>query len=326
MLTAAIVSLLVIAAPPSFSAEASYDALIVLGAGAPPEGWANPVLVERVCEAAQVWKAGRARRLIMSGGATAGHIAEAEMMRAVAVAMSVSSQDVLIEPSSVSTAENAAFTLRLARAAGIRSAALVTHRSHLDRAKGTFERYGGGYWKDLGSFTADGALSTACFPAVKPLDLGSTVDMLIVDVSEDEPIDELLDRPADVPTRRLVEEVLSAARAYQEGRARRLYFAEPVLSSGTAGTSRGSARGHISRTELARIIASAAGVAFDDIRISSARRFDQIPGAVEPADDPWSRIPKPKLAILAPAGDRPWWRDHLSRGLNAMLPPPQFLP
>ena len=326
--------------PAKAADPASYDALIVLGAGAPPEGWANPVLVERVCKAVQERKAGRAGRLIMSGGTTAGHIAEAEMMRAVAVAMGVPARDVLIEPSSVDTRENAAFTLRLARAAGIRSAALVTHRSHLGRARETFELVGAGYWKELGGIEADGALSSECFPPAKPLVLGSTVDMLIIDVSEDQPIEERFDLPEDVPTRRLVEEVLAAGRAYQAGKAKRLYFAEPrvgaaqprvgaaepVLSSAAATLSRGAARGHISRTELARIVASAFGVAFDDITISSARRFGQVPGAVEPADDPWSRIPKPKLAVFAPAGEMPWWRDHLSRGLNAALPAPEFLP
>ena len=155
--------------------------------------------------------------------------------------------------------------------------------------------------------------------------LGSTVDMLITDVTEDESVDELLDRPADVPTRRLVDEVLAAGQAYQAGLARRLYFAEPAASSPTVTGSRGFARGHISRTELARVVATAYGVAWDSIYISSGRRFGQIPGAVEPAEAPWTRIPHPKLAVAAPAVALPWWRDHLSRGANAALPSPQFL-
>ncbi|MCX5789859.1 MAG: YdcF family protein [Elusimicrobia bacterium] len=247
---------------PALAAD-RYDALIVLGGGGPPEGWANPVLVERVCKAVRERAAGRAERLVMTGGYTTGHIAEAEMMRAVAVAMGVPAKDVLIEPSSVSTAENAAFMLRLARTANIHKAALVSHRSHFPRARETFERAGGGWWTDLGVIEADGALSSPCFPRVEPLALGSTVDMLITDVTEDESVDELINRPADVPTRRLVEEVLAAGQAYEAGLARRLYFVEPTASTPTVIGSRGFARGHISRTELARVLATAYGVAFD---------------------------------------------------------------
>ena len=311
--------------PAARAAEPPYDAVIVLGSGAPPEGWANPLLVERVCRAAAEKKAGRARRLIVSGGYTAGHIAEAEMMRAVAVAMGVPAGDVLLEDSSVNTAENAAFSLRVARAAGIRRAALVTHRSHLGRATELFDRAGGGYWSELGGIEADGALSPSCFPPGKPLGLGSTVDMLIVDVTDDQPFDDVLDRPADIPGRPLVDMVLAAGEAYRSGLVRRIYFAEPVPSTSTATASRGSGHGHISRTELARMLASAQGAAWDDIYISSGRRFGQIPGAVEPAEDPWMRIPGARLAVWAPAQQRGWWEDYLRQGRNADLPKPIFL-
>jgi len=155
--------------------------------------------------------------------------------------------------------------------------------------------------------------------------LTTTAEMLIVDVTEEEPFDVVLDRPADVPSPALIAAASSAAAAYRAGLAKRVYFAEPEVSTGTFTSGRGGAHGHISRTELARVLASAMGVAWDDLFISSGRRLGQVPGAVEPAENPWLRIPGARLAVVSTPEQRAWWQAHLKSGLNALLPPAEYL-
>lgn len=301
------------------------DVAIVLGAGAPPVGWANPLLVERVCRGVFDFRAGTAKALLMSGGYTVGHIAEAEMMRAVAVMAGVPEGKIWLENAAVNTVENAAFSLRLARSKGALRASIVTHRSHMPWAMQTFRAAGTDYWVSLSTAEADGARTPACFPRAEALALSATADMLIIDVTEEEPFEAVLERPVDVPSPALTLAALRGAAAYHAGRAKRLYFAIPEPSTGTASVGRGSAHGHFSRTELARVLASALGVALDDIYISSGRRLSEMPGAVEPAQDPWLRIPGAKLAVWAPPERLVWWQTRLKTGLNALLPPAEFL-
>lgn len=297
---------------------------VVLGAGAAPDGWANPMLVERVCRGVAERKEGRVGALLMSGGYTSGHIAEAEMMRAVAVLAGVPASAVWLERSAVNTMENAGFSVRLAKARGASRARLVTHRSHLPWALETFRRAGEGWWVSLSTAEADGALREDCFPRLAALALATTADMLIVDVTEEVSLEEAAAREPDVPSPALARAALLAARAYRSGAAKRLYFALPEPSTGTWTATRASAHGHISAPELARILATALGVAWDDVYVSSGRRTAQVPGAVEPGEEPWLRIPGARLAVLAPAERQGWWRARLSSGLNALLPPAEF--
>jgi hypothetical protein len=318
----------VTAAARAAAVPAKSDALVVLGAGTAVEGWANPVLVERVCRGVELYRQGRAGKIVMSGGYTAGHIAEAEMMRAAAVAMGVPAEDVILENSSVTTAENADFSLLLAKKAGIRAVTVVTHRNHLARAIGEFERAGRGYWTVLDGAEANGSLSTACFRAAwpsAPLSSSATYDMLVVDVGDEKPVEETFAREADVPSSELVSEVASAAWRYRTGGAKRLYFAEPVLSTITARGVLGQAHGHISRTELARILATAMGVPFADVVISSGRRFGQVSGSIEPEGNPWLSVPGARVAVAAIPSHRDWWRRRFSDKSNSALLPPDYL-
>ena len=281
-----------------------------------------------MCRGVELYREGRAGKIVMSGGYTAGHIAEAEMMRAAAVAMGAPAEDVILENSSVTTAENADLSLLLAKKNGIRAITIVTHRGHLARAIGEFERAGHGAWTALDGAEADGALSTACFHAAlpsAPLPASAPYDMLVVDVGDEKPVDEAFAREADVPSAELVSEVAAAAWRYRTGGAKRLYFAEPVLSTITARGVLAQAHGHISRTELARILATAMGVPFADVVISSGRRFGQIPGSVEPEGNPWLAIAGARVAVAAIPSHRDWWRRRFSDKLNSALTPPDYL-
>ncbi len=297
------------------------DVLIVLGAGSAPEGWANPILVQRVCRAALEVRQGRASKLIVSGGYTAGHISEAEMMRMAAVAMGIDGEDVLLENSSSNTEENAVFSTRIARQRGFKKAVLVSSRSHFPRATQEFEKAGRGFYETLEESYSDGLGSTACFRSEKIGD-EPTHDMLVVDLARQWPIGQI-GGEASLPLPAMLRVVSRAVARFHRG-TRRLYFVMPPIAS-EPGQSFGSAHGSISQTELARSLASAMGVPWDAIMISSGRRLGGVAGAIEPSEDPWLRIPEARVAIAAPGEHREWWRQHFQKGNNALLKPPEFL-
>jgi len=144
-------------------------------------------------------------------------------------------------------------------------------------------------------------------------------DMLVVDLGSEEPIETALARDASTPPAGLAASVRAAALAYHRGAARRLYFALPYLPQTSSTTTFAAARGHISLTEMARIIASAMGVPYDDIYISAGRRFPVLAGAIEPEDSPWLRIPMPRVRVWAPDGRREYWKRLFESGYNAAL-------
>lgn len=134
-------------APPiSASALAEAQAIVVLGGGsyrgAPEYGGdtVNRHSLERLRYGARL-----ARRtglpLLVTGGAPFGGRPEAEAMQeALQVDFGLSAR--WVEPASRDTAENAAFSAPLLKAAGIARIALVTHAWHMPRARLLFEREG----------------------------------------------------------------------------------------------------------------------------------------------------------------------------------------
>jgi hypothetical protein len=72
--------------------------------------------------------------ILFCGGYTSGHVAEAEEMAVMAMALGVPRRAILVENASISTSQNAAFAEPLLKKRGFRSALLVTHKEHMDRA------------------------------------------------------------------------------------------------------------------------------------------------------------------------------------------------
>jgi uncharacterized SAM-binding protein YcdF (DUF218 family) len=107
------------------------DAIVVLGA---PLG---PTLDERVRAGVELWHRGLAPRMILSGIAP-----EAPAMARLASALGVPANALWIEDRSRSTQENALRSAELMRAAGLRSAVVVTTPYHLRRAMAFFRRAG----------------------------------------------------------------------------------------------------------------------------------------------------------------------------------------
>lgn len=105
------------------------DCIIVLGS--------EKAVKYRVPAAVEAFKAGRAGKIMLCGGA-AGEIPEAELMRRAALEMGVGEEDIIMESSSQNTVENILFALvELQRAFWlnkVRRVLLVTTAFHMRRA------------------------------------------------------------------------------------------------------------------------------------------------------------------------------------------------
>jgi uncharacterized SAM-binding protein YcdF (DUF218 family) len=116
------------------------DAIVVLGcalrAGAP-----SPALIRRVECGVALLAHGVAPLLVLSGGGRSGR-PEAEAMAALAAALGVAADRMLLEPASRDTIGNAFNTAALLRARGLASVVLVSDAYHLARARILFRRAG----------------------------------------------------------------------------------------------------------------------------------------------------------------------------------------
>ena len=103
------------------------DAVVVLGC----RGAAG--LTRRLDYGLRLFQSGAAPLLLLSGGG-AGSVPEAEIMRRMALARGVPDAELLVEPGSRDTIENARESARLLRPRGGRVVLLVSDRAHLPRA------------------------------------------------------------------------------------------------------------------------------------------------------------------------------------------------
>lgn len=109
------------------------DAIVVLGA-AQYDGHPSPVFQARLDHAIELWRAGRAARLVMTGGRREGdRTTEAAAARAYAVAAGVPEAAILIEDRGRSTLESLEAVARIAAAEGIGPLLFVSDRSHMLR-------------------------------------------------------------------------------------------------------------------------------------------------------------------------------------------------
>src|SRR5262245_11414330 len=86
------------------------NAIVVLGARIVGDGRASPALARRIELGIALFKAGLAKRLVLSGGGRGQERAimrEADFMRATAIAAGVPSDALLVERESHNTSENA---------------------------------------------------------------------------------------------------------------------------------------------------------------------------------------------------------------------------
>lgn len=126
----------------SLTAVARADCIVVLGAAVWPGGQPSPVLRDRLARAAQLYHQGIAGKIICSGGVGKYPPAEAEVGKQFLIAAGVAEQDIILELSSASTAEQAEKIREICDRERFASIALVTSFFHEKRAIQLFRRAG----------------------------------------------------------------------------------------------------------------------------------------------------------------------------------------
>jgi uncharacterized SAM-binding protein YcdF (DUF218 family) len=120
-------------APASNTALTRFDAIIVLGTSADPDGNPTPDLQARVTEGVHEYERGVAPRLILTGGAAHNQFTEARVMARTAEALGIPAAAIFVEPEARDTMQNACNSERIMKAHGWRSAEVVSRASHLPR-------------------------------------------------------------------------------------------------------------------------------------------------------------------------------------------------
>jgi len=117
-----------------YSVDISADAAVVLGAAV----WStnvSPVFRERINHAIELYRQGKVRKLIFTGGqGNSNEPTEAAAARAYALANGIPSQDILVEQKSHTTYENIVYAKQLADSNNIKKVLLVSDPMHMKRA------------------------------------------------------------------------------------------------------------------------------------------------------------------------------------------------
>jgi len=131
-------------------AAPAADAIVLLGGGecGTPSDWPYPDLgrgADRIWHAARLYHAGKAGKIIVSGGRmgwTGKRQTGAAAMRALLVDLGVPRSAILMEDDSRNTRENAVNSALIAENNGVENILLVTSALHMRRALATFRAAG----------------------------------------------------------------------------------------------------------------------------------------------------------------------------------------
>jgi uncharacterized SAM-binding protein YcdF (DUF218 family) len=117
------------------------EAIVVLGAQLSSDGSPTASLTRRVALGVELYFAGAAPLLLVSGGGERRR-PEADAMAEAALAAGVPAAALLVERHSANTIENAFFSRRMLQARGLEAVLLVSDGYHLPRARWLFGRAG----------------------------------------------------------------------------------------------------------------------------------------------------------------------------------------
>ncbi len=114
--------------------DRNFDVVVILGGP-------DSALKRRTAQGIHLFEAGRAERILLSGGGGRRRI-EADVMCEQALAAKVPRECLVLERDSHSTLQNALFSARIMRGEGWRTALVVTDSLHLPRALLAFRSAG----------------------------------------------------------------------------------------------------------------------------------------------------------------------------------------
>jgi uncharacterized SAM-binding protein YcdF (DUF218 family) len=115
-----------------------WDAIVVAGCRVKPDGHASLSLVRRTQKAVELWKAGRAPVIVLTGGMGNWPPTEAQAAAALAEELGVPRQNLILENRSTNTLENARNAAALLTK---RRIIVVTDRYHVRRCEWMFRKY-----------------------------------------------------------------------------------------------------------------------------------------------------------------------------------------
>jgi len=118
------------------------DAIVVLGAGAAPDGVLSSQSLRRLVGGLVLYRRGLAPRLVVMGPGYQGGPVEAEVRSTLARDIGIPADAIVVEGGGLTTQHEAALAARRMREWGGRRVLLVTGAQHMHRARLLFERAG----------------------------------------------------------------------------------------------------------------------------------------------------------------------------------------
>jgi uncharacterized SAM-binding protein YcdF (DUF218 family) len=127
--------------PTSNAILPQFDAIIVLGTPANPDGSVSPEQRERTLEGIREFKAGVAPHLIFTGAAAHNQYVEAHVMATLALSQGVPPAAIIEEDHAQNTVQNIFYSRQIMSNSGWNSAEIVSSPSHLPRTALILEHY-----------------------------------------------------------------------------------------------------------------------------------------------------------------------------------------
>jgi uncharacterized SAM-binding protein YcdF (DUF218 family) len=118
-----------------------FDAIIVLGTPANPDGTPSPEQRERTLEGIREYKEGIAPHLIFTGAAAHNQFVEAHVMAVLALSRGVPPDAIIEEDRAQNTVQNIFYSRQIMSNSGWNSAEIVSSPSHLPRTGLILEHY-----------------------------------------------------------------------------------------------------------------------------------------------------------------------------------------
>lgn len=116
---------------PDDTPPADADCILVLGCSVRPDGTPSPMLRDRVARGAQLYRAGWAKKLLLTGDNSSEHYNEVAVMDQLAQAQGVPAEDTVLDYAGLCTYDS---MYRARDIFGVKKLIIVTQEYHLYRA------------------------------------------------------------------------------------------------------------------------------------------------------------------------------------------------